>query len=105
MHPPPDLDCDEISEKNFRVTGSDPHDLDRDGDGRGCESGSTSKGNDKEDDDEDRDDGQPDDGKDDGEYKYKQDRENACEGGDCGDTDEYQPDGCVYRSQEHRTCQ
>jgi hypothetical protein len=36
--PPPDLNCGDISHKNFKVTGSDPHGLDRDGDGIGCES-------------------------------------------------------------------
>ncbi len=35
---PPDLDCGEISHKNFRVVGSDPHRFDGDGDGIGCES-------------------------------------------------------------------
>jgi hypothetical protein len=35
---PPDLDCGEISFKNFRVIGSDPHGFDRDNDGIGCES-------------------------------------------------------------------
>jgi len=35
---PPDLDCGEISYKNFRVVGSDPHGFDGDGDGIGCES-------------------------------------------------------------------
>jgi micrococcal nuclease len=36
--PPPDLDCGEISYKNFKVVGSDPHRFDGDGDGIGCES-------------------------------------------------------------------
>ena len=36
--PPPDLDCANIPHKNFKVTGSDPHGLDRDRDGVGCES-------------------------------------------------------------------
>ncbi|MGA8844787.1 MAG: hypothetical protein WB511_14480, partial [Nitrososphaeraceae archaeon] len=36
--PPPDLDCSDISEKNFKVTGSDPHRFDADNDGIGCES-------------------------------------------------------------------
>ncbi len=40
---PPDLDCDEIRYSNFRVVGSDPHGLDRDGDGIGCEVGSPSE--------------------------------------------------------------
>jgi micrococcal nuclease len=35
--PPPDLDCPQISERNFRVIGADPHRLDGDNDGIGCE--------------------------------------------------------------------
>lgn len=35
--PPPDLDCDDISQKNFTVIGADPHGFDRDHNGRGCE--------------------------------------------------------------------
>jgi hypothetical protein len=35
--PPPDLDCGEITERNFEVVGADPHDFDRDHDGVGCE--------------------------------------------------------------------
>jgi micrococcal nuclease len=35
---PPDLNCPDISYKNFRVTGADPHGFDRDKDGIGCES-------------------------------------------------------------------
>ena len=35
--PPPDLDCSDV-DGPIRVTGSDPHDLDGDGDGWGCES-------------------------------------------------------------------
>ncbi|QUC64171.1 thermonuclease family protein [Nitrosopumilus sp. K4] len=34
---PPDLDCGEIPQRNFKVTGSDPHRFDGDGDGIGCE--------------------------------------------------------------------
>lgn len=34
----PDLDCGEISQKNFRVLQPDPHGFDRDRDGIGCES-------------------------------------------------------------------
>lgn len=34
---PPDLDCGEISHRNFRVVGSDPHRFDGDKDGIGCE--------------------------------------------------------------------
>jgi hypothetical protein len=33
---PPDLDCSDLSGP-YAVTGSDPHGLDRDGDGEGCE--------------------------------------------------------------------
>lgn len=35
---PPDLNCGDISEKNFAVTSPDPHGFDRDSDGIGCES-------------------------------------------------------------------
>jgi Excalibur calcium-binding domain len=35
--PPPDLDCGDISARNFRVLRPDPHRLDGDGDGIGCE--------------------------------------------------------------------
>jgi len=41
--PPPDLDCGEITYQNIRVTGSDPHRFDGDGDGIGCESYSSSQ--------------------------------------------------------------
>jgi hypothetical protein len=36
--PPPDLNCPDIPNKNFKVIGSDPHGFDRDNDGVGCES-------------------------------------------------------------------
>jgi endonuclease YncB( thermonuclease family) len=36
--PPPDLKCNDISEKNFRDKDSDPHRFDNDKDGIGCES-------------------------------------------------------------------
>ena len=36
--PPPDLDCDDISEKKFTVLQPDPHRFDGDKDGLGCES-------------------------------------------------------------------
>ena len=36
--PPPDLDCGEISQRNFRVLQPDPHNFDGDKDGIGCES-------------------------------------------------------------------
>ncbi|TLX86877.1 MAG: thermonuclease family protein [Thaumarchaeota archaeon] len=36
--PPPDLDCSDVSEKNFKVKGSDPHRFDNDNDGNACES-------------------------------------------------------------------
>jgi hypothetical protein len=36
--PPPDLNCADISQKRFTVSGSDPHGFDRDNDGVGCES-------------------------------------------------------------------
>jgi micrococcal nuclease len=35
--PPPDLDCPDVSERDFAVVGSDPHRFDREGDGIGCE--------------------------------------------------------------------
>lgn len=35
--PPPDLDCADIKAKGFRVVGADPHRLDGDHDGLGCE--------------------------------------------------------------------
>jgi hypothetical protein len=35
---PPDLNCPDISYKNFKVTGSDPHGFDRDNDDIGCDS-------------------------------------------------------------------
>jgi hypothetical protein len=35
--PPPNLNCDDISFRNFKVIGSDPHDFDGDNDGIGCE--------------------------------------------------------------------
>jgi endonuclease YncB( thermonuclease family) len=35
--PPPDLDCRDIPYRNFPVRPPDPHHLDGDGDGRGCE--------------------------------------------------------------------
>jgi endonuclease YncB( thermonuclease family) len=37
--PPPDLDCGDLSARNFRVVGSDPHRFDGDNDGIGCEGG------------------------------------------------------------------
>ena len=36
--PPPDLNCDDISDKKFAVISPDPHGFDRDSDGIGCES-------------------------------------------------------------------
>ena len=38
--PPPDLDCDNISARNFRVLPPDPHRFDDDNDGIGCQTGS-----------------------------------------------------------------
>jgi len=35
---PPDLNCGDIPHKKFKVIGDDKHNLDRDGDGIGCES-------------------------------------------------------------------
>jgi micrococcal nuclease len=34
--PPPDLDCSDVSDRNFQVTGSDPHNFDGNDDGIGC---------------------------------------------------------------------
>ena len=43
--PPPDLDCNDVSFRNFKVIGSDPHGFDGDNDGIGCEgSGNGSSG-------------------------------------------------------------
>jgi hypothetical protein len=36
-NPPPDLDCSEITERNFHAYAPDPHGLDTDGDNIGCE--------------------------------------------------------------------
>lgn len=36
--PPPNLNCPDISQTRFTVSGSDPHGFDRDNDGMGCES-------------------------------------------------------------------
>lgn len=36
--PPPDLDCTDITARNFKVLPPDPHKFDRDKDGIGCES-------------------------------------------------------------------
>ena len=35
--PPPDLDCGDVSARFFAIEGSDPHRLDSDGNGIGCE--------------------------------------------------------------------
>jgi hypothetical protein len=39
--PPPDLNCGDIKQRNFKVIGSDPHGFDGDNDGIGCESNSS----------------------------------------------------------------
>ena len=36
--PPPNLNCKDISDKDFKVLPPDPHGFDRDEDGIGCES-------------------------------------------------------------------
>lgn len=36
--PPPDLDCKDIPDRNFKVLPPDPHKFDQDKDGIGCES-------------------------------------------------------------------
>lgn len=35
--PPPDLNCDDIEFRNFKIVGTDPHGFDGDNDGIGCE--------------------------------------------------------------------
>jgi endonuclease YncB( thermonuclease family) len=40
--PPPDLNCDDIVDENFKVIPPDPHGFDSEGDGTGCEAGSAS---------------------------------------------------------------
>lgn len=35
--PPPDLDCSDIKQRNFKVLSPDPHGFDGDNDGKGCE--------------------------------------------------------------------
>jgi hypothetical protein len=42
--PPPDLDCGEISNRNFKVIGNDPHGFDGDNNGIGCEGSGGSSG-------------------------------------------------------------
>jgi|SRR5918996_2670680 endonuclease YncB( thermonuclease family) len=42
--PPPDLDCDDISVKGFKVVPPDPHGFDREGDGIGCEADNSNAG-------------------------------------------------------------
>jgi endonuclease YncB( thermonuclease family) len=42
--PPPNLNCDDISDRNFEVVGNDPHGFDRDNDGIGCEGGGNGNG-------------------------------------------------------------
>jgi hypothetical protein len=41
---PPDLDCGEISNRNFKVIGNDPHGFDGDNNGIGCEGSGGSSG-------------------------------------------------------------
>jgi micrococcal nuclease len=36
--PLPELNCDDVSFKDIKVVGDDPHGFDREGDGIGCES-------------------------------------------------------------------
>jgi hypothetical protein len=42
---PPNLNCGDVSTRNFKVVGSDPHGFDGDNDGVGCESGNGGGGN------------------------------------------------------------
>lgn len=37
LPPPPQLNCDDISDNNFKVLPPDPHGFDSEGDGIGCE--------------------------------------------------------------------
>ncbi|MDX2239160.1 MAG: excalibur calcium-binding domain-containing protein [Leptolyngbyaceae cyanobacterium bins.302] len=41
--PPPELDCKNISHRNFKVLRPDPHRFDRDKDGIGCEQKSSKR--------------------------------------------------------------
>src|SRR5215212_1408669 len=43
--PPPNLNCDDVSDTDFEVVGSDPHGFDSDNDGIGCESGNNDNNN------------------------------------------------------------
>ena len=42
--PPPNLNCGDVSARNFKVVGSDPHGFDGDNDGIGCEGSGSSGG-------------------------------------------------------------
>ncbi|MGA8106488.1 MAG: thermonuclease family protein [Nitrososphaeraceae archaeon] len=42
--PPPNLNCDDVSSRNFKVIGSDPHGFDGDNDGIGCEGSGNGNG-------------------------------------------------------------
>jgi hypothetical protein len=55
--PPPNLNCDDVSDTNFEVVGSDPHGFDGDNDGIGCESGSGVPDDDDDGNDDGNDDG------------------------------------------------
>jgi hypothetical protein len=44
LSPPPELDCGDVSARNFRVVGNDPHGFDGDNNGIGCEGGGNGGG-------------------------------------------------------------
>jgi hypothetical protein len=48
LSPPPDLNCDDISDRNFEVRSPDPHGFDGDNDGIGCEDESNQSDNQEE---------------------------------------------------------
>ena len=54
--PGPDVDCPDITERNFEVSPGDPHNFDADGDGIGCEEWDGSSGASDDTSDEDSDD-------------------------------------------------
>src|SRR5215216_6271408 len=59
--PPPELNCDDVDFRNFRVLSPDPHGFDGDNDGIGCESGNDAPDDDSDDVDDDDDNGADDD--------------------------------------------
>jgi hypothetical protein len=59
--PPPELNCDDVDFRNFRVLSPDPHGFDGDNDGIGCESGNDAPDDDSDDVEDDDDNGADDD--------------------------------------------